>query len=68
MLLFLLTFLLGGYYTVKTRHGIRIVAVNTNLYYIPNRQVLNETDPAGQFKWLNETLAHAREKQEKVNK
>ena len=58
----------GGYYTAKTTHGIRIVAFNTNLYYTSNKQVVNESDPADQFQWLNMTLSGAERNQEKVIK
>ena len=51
---------------MKTPHGIRIVALNTNLYYVHNKQVENETDPAGQFQWLNNTLSEASRRHEKV--
>ena len=58
----------GGYYTLKTPHGIRIVALNTNLYYTSNKQVDNETDPADQLYWLNQTLSQAMRNHEKVTK
>ncbi|XP_053403145.1 uncharacterized protein LOC128558269 [Mercenaria mercenaria] len=57
----------GGFYTVKTSHGIRIVALNTNFYYTPNKLVSPEGDPAGQFAWLTETLGNANEQNEKVS-
>lgn len=56
----------GAYYTVKTSHGLRIIALNTNLYYTSNKAVLNSSDPADQLAWLNVTLSQARESQEKV--
>lgn len=56
----------GGFYTVKTTYGIRIVALNTILYYTPNKEVLAEGDPAGQFAWLIQTLDKARKQNEKV--
>ena len=56
----------GGYYTVKTAQGIRIVALNTNLYYTSNKQAANESDPSDQFRWLNQTLSTAQQNQEKV--
>ncbi|XP_060573305.1 acid sphingomyelinase-like phosphodiesterase 3a [Ruditapes philippinarum] len=56
----------GAYYTQKTRYGLRIVGLNTNLYYTPNKAILNYTDPADQIAWLNSTLAQARQNKEKV--
>ena len=43
-----------------------MVALNTNLYYTSNKQVINESDPADQFQWLNMTLSRAEHNQEKV--
>ena len=57
----------GGYYTVKTDNDIRIVALNTNLYYIMNKQVAKESDPSAQFDWLTRTLSDAQLSHEKVN-
>ncbi|KAL4233327.1 Acid sphingomyelinase-like phosphodiesterase 3a [Mactra antiquata] len=56
----------GGYYTIKTQHGLRIVALNTNLYYTSNTAILNETDPADQLQWLNTTLYNAKMNRDKV--
>ncbi|XP_045189493.2 acid sphingomyelinase-like phosphodiesterase 3a isoform X2 [Mercenaria mercenaria] len=56
----------GAYYTKTTRYGLRIVALNTNLYYTSNKAILNYTDPADQIAWLNSTLSQARANQEKV--
>ena len=62
----ILNFVPGGFYTVKTVHGVRIVALNTNLYYIWNKQVVNETDPSDQLQWLSQTLHDAELSQENV--
>ncbi|XP_060573306.1 acid sphingomyelinase-like phosphodiesterase 3a [Ruditapes philippinarum] len=56
----------GAYYTKKTRYGLRIVALNTNLYYTSNKAILNYTDPADQIAWLNSTLTQAKTNKEKV--
>ncbi|XP_041348060.1 acid sphingomyelinase-like phosphodiesterase 3b [Gigantopelta aegis] len=56
----------GAFYTVKTAHGLRLVALNTNLYYTRNKKVRNETDPAGQLAWLRKTLQAADTAGEKV--
>ncbi|KAH3787773.1 acid sphingomyelinase-like phosphodiesterase 3b [Dreissena polymorpha] len=56
----------GAYYTVKTPHGLRIIALNTNLYYTSNKVTVNVSDPADQLQWLNATLAHAKTNNEPV--
>ena len=45
-----------------------MVALNTNLYYTRNKQVEDETDPAGQLAWLTNTLQAADRDGEKVRK
>ncbi|XP_028997418.1 LOW QUALITY PROTEIN: acid sphingomyelinase-like phosphodiesterase 3a [Betta splendens] len=56
----------GGFYSQLARPGLRILSLNTILYYGPNRATRNATDPAGQFKWLEATLQDAARNQEKV--
>ncbi|KAL4233328.1 Acid sphingomyelinase-like phosphodiesterase 3b [Mactra antiquata] len=56
----------GGYYSIKTSHGLRIVALNTILYYTSNKAILNEVDPADQLQWLNTTLYNAKMNKDKV--
>ena len=56
----------GGYYTVFTTHGLRIVALNTNLYYTSNKATQNSKDPGDQLLWLNKTLEKAEVAKEKV--
>lgn len=59
----------GGYYTSLIRPGLRLIALNTNLYYTRNRLAQNFTDsddPAGQVNWFNDTLAAAVRNKEKV--
>ena len=52
---------------MKTLHGQRIVALNTNLYYTSNKAILAVDDPGDQLAWLNTTLAQARTDNEKVS-
>lgn len=59
--------ILGGYYTVMTKYNIRIVALNTILYYKPNKAVKTNGDPAGQFEWLTSVLSNAARNKERVN-
>ncbi|XP_069462695.1 cyclic GMP-AMP phosphodiesterase SMPDL3A [Ambystoma mexicanum] len=62
----------GGFYSqlYKTdagqNHPLRIISLNTVLYYSPNMRTLNMTDPANQFEWLEETLESSRQNGEKV--
>lgn len=46
--------------------GLRLVSLNTILYYGPDKATRNMTDPAGQFKWLQKTLEESAQNQEKV--
>ncbi|XP_033758813.1 acid sphingomyelinase-like phosphodiesterase 3b [Pecten maximus] len=59
-------FLKGAYYSAVTDHGIRIVALNTNLYYTSDKLTANLTDPAGQFAWLETLLTNSSVNNEKV--
>ncbi|XP_038625356.1 acid sphingomyelinase-like phosphodiesterase 3a [Tachyglossus aculeatus] len=61
----------GGFYSQTlpsnlSPHSLRIISLNTNLYYSPNAVTLNLTDPAHQFEWLEGTLQGSRQKKEKV--
>lgn len=56
----------GAYYTVKTAYGLRIVSLNTNLYYTQNKVVQNETDPGDQLAWLESVLRTSVSNSEKV--
>ncbi|KAL5021122.1 hypothetical protein ScPMuIL_000277 [Solemya velum] len=57
---------LGGYYTAKTKYGIRIIALNTNLYNKEDKETDKLSDPADQFAWLDHVLDKSEEKSEKV--
>lgn len=56
----------GGFYSQLVKPGLRMVSLNTILYYGPNKVTENMTDPAGQFRWLEKTLLKASQNQEKV--
>lgn len=58
----------GGFYTQKVSPNLnlRIISLNTNLYYGPNIMTLNETDPASQFEWLENILKTSQQNKEKV--
>ncbi|XP_061175715.1 acid sphingomyelinase-like phosphodiesterase 3b [Saccostrea echinata] len=56
----------GAYYTVKASSGIRILALNTNLYYTSDKITAGIPDPADQFAWMEEVLNTSRANNEKV--
>ncbi|GCC23712.1 cyclic GMP-AMP phosphodiesterase SMPDL3A [Chiloscyllium punctatum] len=61
----------GGFYTQifncnVTQQTLRIISLNTNLYYSPNKETEGIPDPAGQFVWLENTLKKAQQNKEKV--
>lgn len=61
----------GGYYSQiykSTLNGnpLRIISLNTVLYYSPNNVTVNMTDPGNQLEWLEDTLEYARQKMEMV--
>eukprot|EP00058_Branchiostoma_floridae_P018145 XP_002603634.1 hypothetical protein BRAFLDRAFT_101365 [Branchiostoma floridae] len=60
------TFRRGGYYRAPLRPGLRVVGLNTNLFYGRNLVTEGEDDPAGQFAWLEQQLEQARGNMEKV--
>ncbi|XP_058470328.1 acid sphingomyelinase-like phosphodiesterase 3a [Solea solea] len=62
----LLTLSQGGFYSQLVKPGLRVVSLNTILYYGPNKVTSNMTDPAGQFQWLEKTLDKAAQSLEKV--
>ena len=49
-------FFTGGYYTVKSVSGLRILALNTNLYYTSDKVTAGIPDPADQFRWMEHVL------------
>lgn len=57
----------GGFYSQLVKPGLRVVSLNTILYYGPNKVSSNMTDPAGQFEWLENTLEKAAQSLEKVS-
>ncbi|MEQ2165924.1 hypothetical protein GOODEAATRI_022182, partial [Goodea atripinnis] len=56
----------GGFYSQLVKPGLRLVSLNTILYYGPDKVTSNMTDPAGQFEWLERILEKAAQSQEKV--
>ncbi|KAF6732215.1 Acid sphingomyelinase-like phosphodiesterase 3a [Oryzias melastigma] len=62
----LLTLSEGGFYSQLVKPGLRLVSLNTILYYGPDEVTRDMSDPAGQFEWLQKTLESAAQNQEKV--
>lgn len=59
----------GGYYTrlIQSSGGrLRMVVLNTNLYYISDKATPGMHDPTGQLHWFQSVLVHARNHGEKV--
>lgn len=56
----------GGYFSKSLRPGLRLICLNSNLWYSYDKLVQNVTDPAGQFHWLELEMQKARNLSEKV--
>jgi len=57
----------SGYYTVKVTTGLRLIVLNTVLYYSANNMTsTSDKDPGGQIAWLHKTLAAAKSAKESV--
>lgn len=59
---------LGGYYAEKllNQTGLRMLVLNTNLYYDQNNLTKDLEDPADQFAWANQVLTEAANNKEKA--
>jgi len=55
-----------GYYSVKVNKELRLIVLNTVLYYVSNKKCVNEKDPAGQIAWMRSELADAKKAGEVV--
>lgn len=58
----------GGFYSQMVQPKLRLISLNTILYYCPNKVTVNMSDPAGQFRWLQDTLEASAQSMEKVNR
>ncbi|RUS80811.1 hypothetical protein EGW08_011432 [Elysia chlorotica] len=58
----------GGFYatSVPNAPNLRLLALNTNLYYTANKLTADMADPAGQFSWIETQLKEARAAGQKV--
>lgn len=66
LILIMLFCFLGGFYSQIVKPNLRLISLNTILYYSPNHATENMTDPAGQFEWLEGTLDTSQQANEKV--
>lgn len=60
------TFRKGGYFSKVLQRGLRLVCLNSNLWYTADQLSKNETDPADQFHWLELEMQSALKQSEKV--
>jgi len=61
------TFRMGGYYTEVIEPGLRIIVVNTALYFIGNLAISPTLDdPGGQLAWMRDVLQKAKDAGERV--
>ena len=56
----------GAYYAMDHEH-LRIVVLNTNLYYYTNELTAAMPDPANQLQWLDDILNDVRDEGKKVH-
>jgi len=52
---------------VQLKSGLRLIMLNTNLYYYNDHEMAHHTDPARQFAWLDNVLKDAEEKSDLVS-
>ena len=46
----------GGYYNLPINAKLRLIGLNTNLYYKNNKLTVNMPDPGNQMQWLDDVL------------
>lgn len=56
----------GGYYSVKLNKSLRLLVLNTNLYYTSNKLTASLDDPAEQWAWMEEQLQDVMRNGQKV--
>ncbi|KAL5016932.1 hypothetical protein ScPMuIL_006521 [Solemya velum] len=59
-------FIKGGYYSTVTDYGLRVLGLNTNLYYNMDKVTVMIWDPASQFEWMWNQLVDARQHNQMV--
>ncbi|XP_042895174.1 acid sphingomyelinase-like phosphodiesterase 3b isoform X1 [Parasteatoda tepidariorum] len=60
------TFHQGGFYSEVIKPGLRLISLNTILWYFPNNYTVEIEDPANQFSWLKKVLNESSQLSEKV--
>jgi len=61
------TLKVSGYYTVKVKNDLRLIVLNTVLYYTANNMTKSsEKDPGGQIAWMKKVLEQAKKNGESV--
>lgn len=58
--------LIGGYYSSQISEKIKLLGLNTNIYYDQDKLTKDLPDPADQFNWMEEHLKASRRNNEKV--
>jgi len=56
----------SGYYSVSVNDKLRLIVLNTVLYYIHNSKTSKVTDPGGQIAWMRSELEAAKKKGQAV--
>lgn len=59
-------FVTGGYFSHLVKPGLRIISINTILWYSPNNLTANILDPENQFQWLEGILENSSRASEKI--
>jgi len=49
-----------GYYSLNINSELRLISLNTVLYYVNNKMCTSESDPGNQFEWLRKELGEAK--------
>ncbi|GFX31458.1 acid sphingomyelinase-like phosphodiesterase 3b [Trichonephila clavipes] len=60
------TFTRGGYYSVSISSRLRVIALNSVLWYKKNNYTARRRDPAGQLEWLENVLNESYAKHQQV--
>ncbi|KAG8182725.1 hypothetical protein JTE90_026176 [Oedothorax gibbosus] len=59
-------FIQGGFFSMLVKPKLRVISLNTILWYTNNKLTEDIADPANQFKWLGQLLKNATKASEKV--
>ncbi|KAF2359321.1 Calcineurin-like phosphoesterase domain ApaH type [Trinorchestia longiramus] len=56
----------GGYYSYDAPASVKVIVLNTNMYYFGNELGTSDPDPCGQFSWLLTEMDSAQQQHAKV--